>query len=177
VAKPKIFDLVINTLHGRRRTDNLMAQVVTKMRSELRAVESSTCFFRQSPAAQGAPSFSELVSYQKFDDSYRDLAPFTRGLVDHLCKVDDSQTVENPGKADYTDDDVEHDEKEDNAAEGALAGGVQLEVEFEVRAQVAHKARRRRNKAMMAAAVASVALFSRSARCKYFQVNHLGSYN
>jgi hypothetical protein len=67
VADPEIIDFTLNTLHARYGTDDLMAQVVTKTRGELRALESSP-FFRQSPAAQGAPSL-DLLSYQQFHES------------------------------------------------------------------------------------------------------------
>jgi len=133
--------------------DNGAGCFFAKMRGELRALESSP-FFRQSLAAQGL----DLLSYQELDNNYRVLAPLIRGVVHHICGVHRSRTVENPGKADDPED----------VAEGALAGGVQ--VGFDVRVHVARKARRRRNKAIIATAVASIALLNKPSRCNYFQL-------
>lgn len=165
---------ILHDKSGALGGDTLMKHVKAKLRNEVQALEKSP-FFRQSPVAQDLYK----LSYQRFDDEYDRLAPFTRAIIRHLCGVDELQTVDNPGKGPADDDegDIDADEMEEGVPEGALAGGIEggLDLDSLVRGTV-NKSTRRRNKAMIATAAMSVTLFGRSQRCNYFQVSRT-SYN
>jgi hypothetical protein len=94
-----------------------MDLITARVNNEPKAPDKSP-FFRQSPIAQ------DVLSYQPFDDQHQILAPFTRQIVRHLCGVENSQTVNNPGGA-SADSEDEEDQLNDESPEGNFSGGIE----------------------------------------------------